>query len=161
MRERGFIQLPMLGWAAIAAGAVIVALGIALKVQTGRLDNCKDEHALFVAQTKALGDAQNERAKQQELADRTRKEKTDAEAAKTRRDMAGVYDAYRKLRDSNSRRSELPAAPSGSKRPDLSCFDRAEFARSVGIIEEGVPRITEQGDAATLDLNAARAWAAK
>ena len=55
-QERGFIQLTALAWGAIAAGAVIVALGIALKVQSSRLDTCKDEHALFVATTKALGD---------------------------------------------------------------------------------------------------------
>lgn len=37
-KQYGFVALPLLGWAAIAAGGVILALGIALKVQSARLD---------------------------------------------------------------------------------------------------------------------------
>ena len=41
--DRGFIAIPLAGYAAIAAGAVILSLGIALKVQSARLDAAKAE----------------------------------------------------------------------------------------------------------------------
>ena len=37
MTQRGFIALPLMWWAAIGAGAVILCLGVAVKVQTARV----------------------------------------------------------------------------------------------------------------------------
>ena len=50
MRERGFLLAGPMLYAAIAAGAVIVILSIAVKVQTSRLDTVKLEYATFKAQ---------------------------------------------------------------------------------------------------------------
>jgi len=36
--QRGFVTLPLTGWLALAAGAAILALLLALKVQSARLD---------------------------------------------------------------------------------------------------------------------------
>lgn len=36
--QRGFVTLPLAGWLALAAGAAILALLLALKVQSARLD---------------------------------------------------------------------------------------------------------------------------
>jgi len=36
--QRGFVSLPLTGWLALAAGAAILALLLALKVQSARLD---------------------------------------------------------------------------------------------------------------------------
>ena len=62
MKQTGFIALPMMGWAAIAAGVVIAGLGIALKIQSARLETSKAETVAvqgkfdaFVSQAKALG----------------------------------------------------------------------------------------------------------
>ena len=43
MSERGFIQLPLLAWGAIAAGAVILALGVSLKIQSARLEAAQEQ----------------------------------------------------------------------------------------------------------------------
>lgn len=55
MKQRGFIQLSMMGWAAIAAGVVILGLGMALTVQSARLDTCQADKVKLEAQAKILG----------------------------------------------------------------------------------------------------------
>lgn len=155
------LPLPPTAYAAIGAAVVIAGLGIAVKVQTSRLEAVKAEYAGFVAQVKVLGDAQNAKAAAEDKANKERKEKADAENKKLRSDLAGLYDAYGRLREQRARGSELPGAPAGSRRPDLACFDRAELARAVGGLEEGVLRLTRQGDEARLDLDSAREWARK
>lgn len=161
MRSRGFIALPLGAYAAIGAAVVIAGLGIAVKVQTSRLEAVKTEYAGFVAQVKALGDAQNAKAAAEDKVNKERKEKADAENKKLRSDLAGLYDAYGRLREQRARGGELPSAPAGSRRPDLACFDRAELARAMGGLEEGVLRLTRQGDEARLDLDTAKEWARK
>ena len=158
-KQQGFIALPAMALAAIAAGVVIAGLGVALKVQSARLDTCKAEYATFKAEVKVLGEAAIAATKAREAADKEKKEKADVQNAKSRRDLDGIYAAYRSLRDQRAGGGRLPEAPSGSRRPDLACFDRAELTGSVGILEEGVPRITQQGDEARLDLDTAEAWA--
>ena len=44
-RPHGFIALPLMWWAAIGAGAVILGLGVAVKVQTARLAAAQQELA--------------------------------------------------------------------------------------------------------------------
>ena len=156
MRERGFIQLSVMAWGAIAAGAVIVALGISLKVQTSRLDSCKEAHAVFVATTKALGDAQNERAKAQELADRQRKESADAQAKRT---LDSLRATVAKLRAERAGGSFVPAAASGAASPARACFDRAELERALGDLDKGAQGLVDEGSEAVSGLNAAKAWA--
>src|SRR5690349_17838603 len=108
MNQRGQFTLPVLGWVAIAAGVVFLGMGIALKVQSSRLESCKTEHAAFVAQVLALG----ETAK----AEKAKKEAQDAKQIKdalTQRDTA-----LAKLRESGSGGRKLPgspAAPAGSR----------------------------------------------
>ena len=55
MRQRGFIQLPMMAWGAIAAGVVILGLGVALKVQSARLESCQADRVKLESQAKVLG----------------------------------------------------------------------------------------------------------
>lgn len=40
-KQGGFVTLPLMGWLAVAAGAAILALSVALKVQSSRLDAAK------------------------------------------------------------------------------------------------------------------------
>jgi hypothetical protein len=53
MNQRGFIQLPLMAWAAIGAAVAIGSLSLALWVQTNRLEAVKREYAGFVATVKA------------------------------------------------------------------------------------------------------------
>lgn len=57
MNQKGFIQLSILGWAAVAAGIVIVLLMLAVKVQTARLASCHKELAVLEVKVKAQNDA--------------------------------------------------------------------------------------------------------
>jgi len=167
MNERGFM-LPVMGWAAIAAGAVILGLGVAVKVQTSRLATSKAETVAvqgrfdaFVSQAKALGDAQNAKAKETDAANKQLKEKSDAQSAKSKADLAAVYAKYRGLLNAkpNSGGGQLPPAAAVTSGTDRTCFATDQFARAMGVLEAGVPNITEQGDAAKSRLTGAMKWA--
>ncbi len=126
-------------------------------------DEIKAVYASFQMQVKTLGDAQNEKAKAQEASDKQRKGKADAENAKTH---AALTTALNGLRASNdTSRRELPAAPAGSRSPQLLCLDRAEYQRTDGAaisgLLEGARRLADEGTAATIDLNTAKDWARK
>ena len=81
-------------WLSIGAAVLIAALGIALKVQTGRLDAAKAEYAAFKVKVEILGEQAEKAAKTRELEDLATKKRADDENAKKKRDLAGVYDAY-------------------------------------------------------------------
>ena len=156
LRQRGFITLGPMVYAALAAGIAILGLTIALKVQTARLDAEKAEHKAFVEHTRAIGVAQEARAKRIAEQDKTRKEKADAENTITR---ARLDDALRKLRDNRPGGSFVPPAPAGAGRPDLACYDRAEFVGAVGKFVEGLRGLADEGSKAAVDLNTAKKWA--
>ena len=158
VRERGFIALPVGAYAAIGAAVVIAGLGIAVKVQTSRLAAVKAEHAGFVAQVKAIGEAAEKAAKLKEAEDLKRKEDADAETARVRRDLAGVYDAYKRLRDSPSRRT-FSEAGGTSASPARACLDAAAANRALQAFDAGVAGLLEEGDRAIVDINTARRWA--
>lgn len=152
-------SLPLWGYAALGAAVVIAGLGIALKVQTSRLDAVRAEYAGFVAQTKAIGEAAEKAARQKEVDDRKRKEAADADLNRARRDLAGLADAYRGLREQRARGGFLPAPAPGAGSAARACFDRAELERTLGAIDAGGGRIAEEGDQARLGLDAAKRWA--
>lgn len=157
--QRGFIALPMMGWVAIAAGVVILGLGIAVKVQTARLDSVKAEYAGFVAQVEAQGKAAAKVAQAQIAADKLKKERADREHANTKRNLADIYDAYRRLRDSRAAGGIVPPAASGSPSPERACFNRPALDNAVSALDRGTTKILERGDAAIADLNTAKEWA--
>ena len=160
MRQRGFFTLPIMGWAAVAAGVVILGLGIAVKVQTARLDAVKAEYATFKAEVKVLGDAAIAAAKVREAEDKQRKEKADAQNAKSRRDLDGLYAAYRSLRDQRrSGSGEMSTTATFTPSADRTCFDSKALAESIRGYETGVLGVIEQGDSAIADLNSAKKWA--
>ena len=110
------------------------------------------------AAAKKAADATNE-------ANRIAKEKADAANAKTKRDLDGVYAAYRSLRDQRRVGSLLPAAPTGAASPAAACFDRPALDRGMaeadGVLQRGAEKILLRGDTAIVDLNTAKAWAQK
>lgn len=150
-------------WGAIAVAILVAGLGAAVKVQTSRLDACKAEFGAFQAKVAALGEVAAKEAKTRETANLEAKKRADNENLRTKRDLAGLYDAYGKLRDQYAGRSNLPAAAPGSANPDVACFDRAALDRGLagadGILQAGAIGILRRGDSAIADLNTAKEWA--
>ena len=149
-------------WVAAGAGLLILVLGAAVKVQSARLDNVKQEYATFKAEVKAKGEAQEAATKLKDAENKLAKEKADGLNAKAKRDLAGLYDAYSKLLDTNSRLSQLPPAAPGSASSSDITFDRASLDRGLaaadGILQSGATKILRRGDEAITDLNTAKNW---
>lgn len=159
LRSRGFIALPIGAYAAIGAFVAIAVLGVALKVQTSRLDACKADHAAFVAMVRMEGERAEKLAKEKEAHDKKRKESADADLTKARRDLAGVVDAYRSLRDARSRSGFLSAPAPGAASPERVTLDRAVLERTLGEIDAVGAGIAQEGDQARIGLDAAKRWA--
>lgn len=115
------------------------------------------------AEVQKSWDATNELARKRAIAkdeeNRIAKEKADAQNAKSRRDLDGLYAAYRSLRDQPRHGSLLPAAPSGAASPATATFDRASLDRALSGFDKGVTGLLSEGDAAIVDLNTAKRWA--
>lgn len=155
MRQHGFIaipELPLWMWLAIALGFSVI-FGI---VQTNRLKAEKAEHKAFVKITKSLGEEAAKKAAKQTADDKKAKEKADE---KNRFDTTALLADIQRLRNNHTRRGYVPVAPAGSSRPELACFDRAELDGALGRFLTGVIDLTGEGAKATVDLNAAKAWA--
>ena len=155
--QRGFIlpALPLMGWAAIAAGAIIAALGIGLKIQTARLDTVKTEYAQFRAGVKVVGEQTQVRKVEIELANKQRKERADAENIRT---IAALDADNKRLRDERASRSLLPERAAGPGRADRITFDRAELDAALRKYEAGIQGLLEEGDKARVNLNTGRQW---
>jgi hypothetical protein len=147
---KGFIS-PML-----IMGVGLVLLGAAAAIQTKRLDNCKQEFAVFVANVKLLGEQAEKKKKEKEAADKLSKEKADAELKKVRSDLAVVS---KRLRDERARSSLTPEASPTTKFPLLACFDRALLQSALSRFEDAVAAGFESCDAGTADLDNAKRWA--
>ena len=113
------------------------------------------------AETKAQWDAANEDARRSAEAKdeehRIAKEKADAANAKTRRDLDGVYAAYRSLRDSKFR-SFLPPAPAAATGPDRITFNRAALDSALSKLDSGTTGLLKEGNTAIVDLDNAKKW---
>ena len=115
----------------------------------------------LMAQVRVEGEEAQKKATAAIQAAKQDKEKADAENVKTKSDLAGLYAAYRSLRDQRSRAGGgiLPAASPGSANPQTACFDRSGLDRALSSLDSGVTGLLESGDKAIADLNTARAWA--
>ncbi len=145
----------------IAAGAFLFGLlsggGVAWKVQGWRLASVQAQYDGFKSTVAAEGEAAKRAADKQILEDKRKKENADHEYEIT---IAGLNDRVKRLRDARSGSGTVPAAPAGSVRTDLACFDRAELERTLRNLDEGIQRIVDEGSAETVALNVARRWAA-
>ena len=146
-------------WLAVGAAVVIAGLGVAVKVQSSRLDACKAESAAFVATVKVQGEAAAKEAARVNLVNLKATEVANGEYAKIKGNLASSYAAYRKLRNANSGGGGMPTAPVVTSSTDRTCFSTAGLTNAMGILEAGVPVITEQGDVARTRLQGAMKWA--
>ena len=146
--------------------AALFALGLAFGgsgawwVQGLRLDALQAKYDGFVATTKAEGEAAKKLAEAKAKADRQLKESSDHEYETT---IASLRADVKRMRDDRARSRFVPAAPAGSRSPDLACFDRAEYQRTDGVVTEklfaGARGLADEGTAATVDLDSAKRWA--
>ena len=146
---RGFIQLSLMGYAAVAAGALILVLSGAVGVQTARLDSVKSEYATFRADTKRLGDEQERRTKERIANDRLEKERRDADY---KRNVARLERELGRLR-SRASSSVLPAAPAEARDPARATFDRAELDRALREFTGGAAELVGEGAKAVEGLD--------
>ena len=139
--------------------AALFALGLAFGgsgawwVQGLRLDAAQ----AFVATTKAQGEAAKKLADATAAEDKRKKESSDHEYQTT---IASLRADVKRMRDARAGSRFVPAAPAGSRRVDLACFDRAELERTIRDFDTAIQGLVDQGSADAVGLNVARSWAA-
>lgn len=145
----------VMAWVAGAA----IGFGGAWTVQGWRLDALKSEYSSFKGGVAALGEQAKAANAKIALGNLKAKERADEENLRTTATLRADIERLRHDRDS-ARGSFVPAAPAAARRPDLACFDRDELESAIRELVVEVRGLTDQGDAATLDLNTAKRWAA-
>ena len=112
----------------------------------------------FKAHVKVEGEEAAKKAKEQEMSDKLRRDTANAE---NKAIVASLNASIVKLRhDRDSARSGfVPPAPSGSNRPDLSCYDRPALESALGGFIAEIRGLADEGTAATVDLDTAKKWA--
>lgn len=143
-------------YGALAALLVFSGMAVAIKVQSSRLEACKLEYASFQEQVRAKGVAAQKEAKRIETENNAKKEKIDRENKRLRADNVRIAG---ELRNARSRSRFVPEAAPGARNPDRATFDRAELESAIQRLDAGVSGIVAEGDAARIDLDAAREWA--
>ena len=145
----------------IAVGAFMLGLasggGAAWKVQGWRLDTVQAKFDGFIATTKAQGEAAEKLAKAKEAEHKREKEIADHEYQTT---ITGLAADVKRMRDARARSGYVPAAPAGSRSPELACFGRTELEQALRRFDEGITGLFAEGDAQAVGLNVARSWAA-
>ena len=149
-------MIPVFLYKWIGIGVVMLVLGLAVWVQTERLDAVKAEYAGFVAKAEAIGREQEAAAKIKDAENKAKQEKANAENARTKSALTIALNSVRNTRPSGS---FVPAAAPGAVRPDLACYDRAEYSGATGRLVEGLRGLADESTAATIDLNTAKTWA--
>lgn len=144
----------------IAVGAFVVGAasggGTAWTVQGWRLDAVQAKFDGFIATTKAEGEAAKKLANDQAAEDKRKKEQADEENART---LSALRADVKRLRDARPGGSFVPAAASGSLRPELACFDRSELERAIRGLDLGVQGLVDEGSEDAVSLNTSKSWA--
>ncbi|BCB27065.1 hypothetical protein SKTS_19510 [Sulfurimicrobium lacus] len=145
----------------MALGAFLLGLSSggagAWWVQGLRLSAVQAEYVGFVATTKAEGEAAQKLATAAATEDKRKKENSDHDYKTT---IASLNADIKRLRDARSGSRFVPAAPSGSRRVDLACFDRDELERTIREFDTTIQGLVDEGSADAVGLNVARFWAA-
>ena len=149
----------LLLWLVIATFVIGLGSGgsAAWWVQGLRLDAVQAEYDGFVATTKAEGEAAKKLADATAAEDKRKKESSDHEYQTT---IASLRADVKRMRDARAGSRFVPAAPAGSRRVDLACFDRAALERTLQQFDEAVTGLIAEGDADAVGLNVGRSWAA-
>ena len=135
---------------------MMLGLGGYAKIQTSRLESCKQGFEAFKATVKAQGELAATAAKKANLDHQKAMEDANAKSTKLLADNASLGKRLRLARASSG---YVPPAPANSPSPDRACFDRAELERAIGDLDAGLQGIVGQGDAFALKLSTAQEWA--
>ncbi len=147
-------------WIYVGVGVLVLALGTAVKVQSSRLESCKEAHAQFVATVKAAGDAA-EAARQKDILDRkdisTKQEADNAKRYATQ--DARYRAALAAARVSGSNTSGGEAKPLSSAATVISSpSGQPDLAGRLASLEEGVLVLLQRGDRAIERTITCKAW---
>jgi len=151
--QKGFI-FPSL-YIYLGLGLIVLTLGIAVKVQSARLEACKAEHQAFVSETERLGKEAQLKVKQVEQENKLKKEKADESLRKLR---IANDDLTKRVRE-NTRGNFVSSGETSTGKPDLACFQTEALDESIRNFASGVSGIIEQGQSAVTDLNVSKEWA--
>ena len=144
--------------------AALFALGLtfggsgAWWVQGQRLAATQARFDGFVGTVKAEGEAAKKLAEAKADEDKRTKENSDHEYKIA---LAGLRADNQRLRDARAGSRIVPAAPAGSRSPDLACFDRAELEQALQRFDAGIAGLFDEGDTNAVGLNVARSWATR
>jgi hypothetical protein len=139
--QKGFIQLSLMGYLTIGFSIIVLSLGIALKVQTSRLESCQENHTRFLTEVERLGNEAQVKVKQE--IERQKKVTKDASTDyETRLNL--LRDTYARLRDQRSGSGSMPSIPNAPRSIDEVSADSIPLA---GICAE-----------TTQQLNSLQAW---
>lgn len=133
---------------------LVVAVGL---VAAGYMKGCVDKGVELTNYKANVAAAAKAREEQIEKEKQTREAITKAKDAAHAAERAADKLALDRVRAAASR-SAVPAAPEGTKRPDLACFDRAQLDAALGEYRREVTELVGEGSACAVDLNAAKAW---
>lgn len=134
---------------------IAIPTGVAW-IQTNRLAKVKQELVEFRAAVAAAGQLAEIQTKTKTKQDQTLKESVDA---KHKKDVAALSATIIRLRNERASSSFVPPSTTPSSGADVAAFDRPELERAIRSLDTGVQGIADEGSAATLDLNTAKAWA--
>ena len=153
-KERGALATLQI-YALLAAGVVLVGMGLTIYLYRSALENCRLEHRAFVAETKAVG----EKAQREADAEKARLTKAKENADATAKRLAMELDVVRtRLRSERASRNLVSAAPAGSRSPQVACFNRADLGGALQRFEAGIISLLGEGDNAVSNLNVAKGW---
>ena len=143
--------------------AALFALGLAFGgsgawwVQGQRLAATQARFDGFVGTVKAEGEAAKKLADATAAEDKRKKESSDHEYQTT---ISSLRADVKRMRDARAGSRFVPAAPAGSRRVDLACFDRAELEQALQRFDAGIAGLFDEGDTNAVGLNVARSWTA-
>lgn len=145
-------------WKLVAVGVLVAILGAYGVTMRTQRDIARAEYSDFRREIAVAAQAAAEQALKRTIADEKRKEESDAAHAKT---VATLTDSIGRLRleRDDARSRFLPPTAAAPDRPDLACFDRAEYLGAYRDLVSEVRGPADEGTAATVDLDAAKGWA--
>lgn len=149
---------------AIAAAVLAAAMGFAAyKMHEHDMiafNALQSEYDTFKGGVAALGEQAKKDAEKKAADDAKLKKRIDDENKRT---VANLRADIARLRDQadRARGSFVPPALAGTARPDLACFDRAALESTLRELVAEVRGLVDEGTAATINLNTAKAWNAE
>jgi hypothetical protein len=120
-KERGFIQLSVLGWAVLGMGTVVLILGTMLKVQAARLDDAIEDKARITGEFNQFK-TEVRRAGEAQIAENERQRKEDERIANERyNSLLARYNAidakFNGMRDNGNSGSRSVSSVPETTRP--------------------------------------------